>query len=156
MCFFLVPEPWCYYHCWLTGLLGNVNGAEIIINVTSYSCTFPTVTSQNVRCEKGVRELTDKIQESERDQQVGSPVEAVGERECSSSDSSWKYFTQKKPGHWSKTKKDKRWGSMLDNVIVKTEKLHYLCMQAARISQNADLFRLIVGLYFNIYRLVLL
>lgn len=47
----------------------------------------------------GVWELTDNIKEGACDQQVGSPVEAAGEGKGSSSDSSWKYFTQENPGH---------------------------------------------------------
>lgn len=43
--------------------------------------------------------LTNNIQKGEGDQQICSPVEAVCECECSSFNSSWKYFTQEEPCH---------------------------------------------------------
>lgn len=51
-----------------------------------------------------LRKLTNKIQEGTCDQQVGGPVEAVGESERPSPDLSGEYFTQEKPGHCSETR----------------------------------------------------
>lgn len=82
------------------------NAFQFEVQIMSCICTFPTMTSPGGCCEKDVQKLTDKIQESECDQQVGNPVEAAGECKCPSSDLSWKYFTQEKPGHWSKKKKN--------------------------------------------------
>lgn len=50
--------------------------------------------------------LTENIQEGEGNQEVGTPVEAAGEWEGSSSYSSGKYLTEKEPGHCSKQKKN--------------------------------------------------
>lgn len=50
-------------------------------------------------------ELTNKIQEGARDQQVRSPVEAVGKGERPSPNLSGEYFTQEKPGHCSQIKR---------------------------------------------------
>lgn len=51
-----------------------------------------------------LRNLTNKIQEGTCDQQVGGPIEAVGEGERPSPDLSGEYFTQEKPGHCSETR----------------------------------------------------
>jgi len=86
--YFFISDPFAYVKC-------QWKGTAIAFSI--YTCTFR---------ENCVWELTDKIQEGECDQQVGSPVEAVGECEGPSSDRGWKYFTQEKPGHWSKTKRN--------------------------------------------------
>lgn len=63
----------------------------------------PTALSKMDSCH-WLKLLTDKVQEEKCDQEFLTPVEAVDESECSSSDLSWKYLTQEEPSHWSHKK----------------------------------------------------
>lgn len=55
----------------------------------------------------GFKKLTYKIQESESDQKVGCPIEAVRESKGPPSDGCREYFTQEEPRHWEGKKKKK-------------------------------------------------